>query len=648
MQRASSIFQDPRKRESIAALLEYDIENPLNILDSAVKRKPSLAPIRMKSSYSTFDLKAPQSTTRDSKSFAPSKSTSMTHLSLSAIPMTTPISRPSSVRPKHMIETPKPIGAVVESKIIREREFIHSSAKLVQSFLIEKCYENPVTFKSLLNPTVPEVINIFAFLLSFIDEDLKNEVKVKEDIPNVLALIGYPYTIKKSVISAMNSPHNWPTVLASLRYIVELLEEVLPHKLGIYILFPPTSFSEDATHYEQFKEEMIRTSRMSTFQDEPEILESFRKELADYYEESLYNLRNERQQLMSKRNELTKLNAELEKTTLAVYQDECQEKCEQLLHQHQHLISMEQQLRDNQNEKMKLEQEQQSIQQQTTAEKHKFETLAAQVQCQAINIETAMGMKEEITAIRLEIERQRTFISNYHDKIIELRMQHSKRMSKVRTKMSQANLALNTITLTYQGCYDGAAEQLGIQFESANYEFMKSPEQLSREIQRNSDKLQDIKVQANATKSKLLQNELEANYSVDALKNSVIERQLEVKEIENQTMLQKESNDKLEELKVNLMKEQSDKKIKLDQEVYQLRRECEEGARLLSQLENERDRIITAGREENERMHTELNKLAEKVESVMDLIVVHSNERKAILSSLGQLHEAYIAMFSKD
>ena len=41
----------------------------------------------------------------------------------------------------------------------------------------------------------------------------------------------------------------------------------------------------------------------------------------------------------------------------------------------------------------------------------------------------------------------------------------------------------------------------------------------------------------------------------------------------------------------------------------------EEGVRLISQLEKERDRIITAAREENERMHLELNKLAEKVES---------------------------------
>ena len=552
MQRPSSIFQDPRKRESIARMLEYDIENPLQFLDSAIKKKPSFAPTRMKSSYSTFDLKTSLSTIRGSKSFLPSKSTSMTHLNLSTLPITTPISRPSSVRTKSIMETPKPIGRKgVESIIIRDKEFIHSSAKLVQSFLVEKAYENPITFKTLLNPTLADIINIFRFLLSLIDKELTNEVKVKEDIPNVLALIGYPYTIKKSTISAINSPHNWPTILASLRFIVEILE-VLPHNLGIDILFPPTSF-EEIGPAEQKKEEMIRTSRMFHFKDDPEVLESFRRERADYYEETLYNLRAERDQLMSRREELAKLNSESERNTIAVYQNECQDQCEQLLYQYQKLTSMEQQLCANKDEKIKLEQEFHSIQKQTTEEKNKFETLAAQIQCQAINIETAMNMKEEITAIRLEIERQRSFISNYNDKIIELRMQHSKRMSKVRAKMSQANLALKQITLSYQGCYDGAADQLGIQFETGNYEFMKSPEQLSREIQRNSDILQEIKVLANTTKSQLLKNEIEANYSVDALKNSVIEKQLEIKEIENQTTLQKEANDELEEMKMKLM-----------------------------------------------------------------------------------------------
>ena len=648
MQRASSIFQDPKKRESLAVLLEYDIENPLNNPESAIKRKPTFAPTRMKSSYSTFDLKSLQSTTRESKSFVPSKSTSMTHLSISNNPFTTPISRPSSVRIKNVMETPKPTGAVVEPRIIREKEFIHSSAKLVHSFLIEKEYKSPVTIKSLLNPELQGILSIFSFLLSELDTELGNEVRVKEDIPNVLALIGYPYTIKKSTISAINSPHNWPTILASLKFIVELLEEVLPHNLGLDILFPPSSFSEEVGPTELIKEEMIRTNRMYSFKDEPEVLDSFRRELRDYYEETLYSLRGERDQLMNRRDELSRLNAELDKHTIAMYQNECQDKCEQLLYQHQQLTAMEQQQRANQDEKTKLEKELHTIQKQTTEVKNKFETFAAQVECQAINIETAMGMKEEITAIRLEIERQRIFILNYNEKIIELRMQHSKRMSKVRDKMTHANLALKQITLSYHGCYDGAADQMGIQFENANYEFIKNPEQLSREIQRNSDVLQEVRVLANATKSKLLQNEIEANYGVDALRNSVVKNQLEIKEFENEIMLLQESNEKLEEVKMNFMKKQSEKKIKLDQEVYQLRRECEEGARLISQLETERDRVIISGREENERMHGELRKLAEKVESIMDLIVANSEERRAILSFLEQLHKSYKAMYTKE
>ncbi|KAI6660792.1 Kinetochore protein NDC80-like [Oopsacas minuta] len=174
--------------------------------------------------------------------------------------MTTPVARQSSVHPKNVLETPKIPTSGVKPRIFREKDFIHTSAKLVHSFLTEKGYPKPIILKSLLNPESYEVLNIFSYLLSFLDSQLASEIRVKEDIPNVLAFIGYPYTIKKSTISALNTPHNWPSILASIRFIVERLEEVLPHDLGIDILFPPASFSEDAGSNKQFKENVIRNS----------------------------------------------------------------------------------------------------------------------------------------------------------------------------------------------------------------------------------------------------------------------------------------------------------------------------------------------------------------------------------------------------
>ncbi|KAI6660785.1 Kinetochore protein NDC80-like [Oopsacas minuta] len=644
----SSIFQDPKGRESLALLLDYDFENPPIIQEQAQRRKPSFAPTRLKSAHSTFDLKGSQSIARDSKSFAPSKSTSMSHLSMSSIPMTTPVARPSSVHPKNVLETPKIPTSGVEPRIFREKDFIHTSAKLVHSFLTEKGYPKPIALKSLLNPESYEVLNIFSYLLSFLDSQLASEIRVKEDIPNVLAFIGYPYTIKKSTISALNTPHNWPSILASIRFIVERLEEVLPHDLGIDILFPPASFSEDAGSNEQFKENVIRNSQMYLHRDDPEMLESFRKETDEHYRVTLSELRSEKENLIEKRDEFAALNQEMDNSTLAVCQNLYQEKIDQLFMKQQELTSIQEHTGSNLEEKKRLDQELFNIQRQITEEDHKLETLSKQIQCQEINIDTAIELKDDTTSIRLEIDRQRTLISNYNDKIIGLRMQHSKRMSKVRAGMSQTNIALKQITLWYQGCYDGIADQLGIQYENANYEFMKSPEQLSNEIQRNMDILQQVRFLANSTKAKLLQTEIEANSKMESLRNSIVEAGLEIKEYENEMQLLQEANESLQKKKTNLQKEQSDKKIQLNQEVYQLRRDCEESARLVAQLETEREQVISSGQEENKRMHLDIHSLCAKIENMMDQIVKVSDEETAILSILEQMHGAYAAMFSKE
>ena len=644
----SSIFQDAKKRESLALLRGYDFENPPTIPESVRKRNPSFAPTRLKSTHSTFDLKGYQSTVRDSKSFAPSKSTSMSHLSMSSIPMTPHVASQSSVHARNVLETPKKSSGI-ELRIFREKEFMHASAKLILSFLTDKCYPNPIALKSLLNPELHEVMNIFAFLLSFLDSNLASEVRVKEDIPNVLALIGYPYTIKKSTIAALNTSHNWPSILASLKFIVEWLEEVLSHDLGIDILFPPTSFSEDARSAEEFREDMIRTTQMFQHQDEPDILESFRKESQDYYRVLLSDLRSEKENLIDKFEKLAKQNKELENSTLDVYQNMFQDKVEQLYVKQQQLTSIQQQTRSHLDEKKKLDQELFQIKKQITEEKHKIETLSQQIHCQEINIDTAIELKDDTTTILLECDRRRTLISNYKDKIVELRMQHSKRMSKVRDSKAQTNIALKQVTMLYEGCYDGIADKLGIQYENQAqaYEVM-SPEQTSIDIQRNMDILQQIRVLSNSTKAKLLQTKIEGSTKIDSLKNSILEAGLEFKELDCEMKLLEVANESLQEKNVKFQQEESDKKIQLTEEVYNMRKDCGKSDSFLAQLQTHRDQVITSGREENKTMHSEIYSLNSQIESMMDKIVALSNEEAGILSTLEPMHVAYKAMFSKN
>jgi kinetochore protein NDC80 len=48
--------------------------------------------------------------------------------------------------------------------------------------------------------------------------------KTEDEIPAMLKGLGYPFTISKTSLVAVGTPHSWPTFLGVLTWLVELLE----------------------------------------------------------------------------------------------------------------------------------------------------------------------------------------------------------------------------------------------------------------------------------------------------------------------------------------------------------------------------------------------------------------------------------------
>ena len=48
--------------------------------------------------------------------------------------------------------------------------------------------------------------------------------KLDEEVPKVLKLIGYPFTIQKSYLSTVGAQHTWPTILAALTWLKNLIQ----------------------------------------------------------------------------------------------------------------------------------------------------------------------------------------------------------------------------------------------------------------------------------------------------------------------------------------------------------------------------------------------------------------------------------------
>ena len=62
------------------------------------------------------------------------------------------------------------------------------------------------------------------FIARYIDPNiLKGFTKLEEEVPQLYKRLRYPFTISKSNLTAVGSPHTWPAILASLCWVVELL-----------------------------------------------------------------------------------------------------------------------------------------------------------------------------------------------------------------------------------------------------------------------------------------------------------------------------------------------------------------------------------------------------------------------------------------
>ena len=93
---------------------------------------------------------------------------------------------------------------------------------LVQ-YLTDHEYSQPLTQKQLESPSLKEFKTIAEFLFKQLDPNFKFGDDFCEDIRDVIKMVGYPFNISKSSLSAVGSPHTWPHVLAMLVWVIELL-----------------------------------------------------------------------------------------------------------------------------------------------------------------------------------------------------------------------------------------------------------------------------------------------------------------------------------------------------------------------------------------------------------------------------------------
>lgn len=148
----------------------------------------------------------------------------------SALPLgrrsTANMQRPSGPRPSG--PRPSTYGGTrlkrSDPRPLSDKSYMQACVKQLISFLIDRGYEQPISPKILTNPTSRDFQNIFLFLVRMLDPTFCFQRRFEDEIPLVLKVLGYPFPISKSALSAVGSPHTWPTLLAVLTWLLGLLQ----------------------------------------------------------------------------------------------------------------------------------------------------------------------------------------------------------------------------------------------------------------------------------------------------------------------------------------------------------------------------------------------------------------------------------------
>jgi kinetochore protein NDC80 len=62
------------------------------------------------------------------------------------------------------------------------------------------------------------------FIYKFLVPNYKGSGKKEEEIPRLVKDMGYPFNITRSALLSVGSPHVWPTLLAMLAWMCNIIE----------------------------------------------------------------------------------------------------------------------------------------------------------------------------------------------------------------------------------------------------------------------------------------------------------------------------------------------------------------------------------------------------------------------------------------
>ena len=110
-----------------------------------------------------------------------------------------------------------------DSRPLGDKSYITSCSRQVIDFLNTRGFNISLSARDLSSPSLKEFTALSIFLFRKVDGNFKCGSKSEDDVPTVFKQLRYPFQISKISITAAGSPHTWPSLLAALTWMIQIL-----------------------------------------------------------------------------------------------------------------------------------------------------------------------------------------------------------------------------------------------------------------------------------------------------------------------------------------------------------------------------------------------------------------------------------------
>ncbi|KAI9176422.1 hypothetical protein LWI28_002577 [Acer negundo] len=506
----------------------------------------------------------------------------------------------------------------ITADLYSERSYQISAIRAINSYLSSHSFQISLPPKQV--PSVKDITEIIKFLMSQLD--YPSSTKFEDDLFIILKSLNCPYKINKSTLRSPNSPHNWPSYLALIHWMVQIASYTN------HLLSNSRAFLENNSMYTY-----ARDSYLNYIGGDDDAVEDLDREV-------IGKLKKERDSVSENVKELAHKVTELEGLQTGPTEIEKLEKEKSMLEEDVNKFNAMIAGFDERIRKMEELVEEKEKEMKEKLEEHKRicqenDELKKKVELQTFNARDVERMKKELQAVERDIEDAETARSAWEDKCWDLDATLTHKFKELEALSIECNQAIRRLKLSNDIRYvlnakgSTPAEVMGIDYKST---LKPKLESLADEINKSSmEKLEEL--------IPLQQQSSEMAAKIEGKRNRIAALQSYIDEVEAQlNLLRKEMQEQTNRYAAEVKKMMEDVQI----EAHDLDIMESEAAEVLKVAEVKLQETVRQIEEETQIRASELLAIVDSVSKHKEYMESKISEMKSSLSETAlSVSEAY-------